>query len=153
MRSLVRVTALGAGLLLVAGAAQAQPIPPGHMPPPGECRVWLPDRPPGHQPPPTSCRVAERQADRFGGFVVYGGRRDRYDDRYDDDHRDRYRGRHRDRYEDDYGERRDDYRDRYRDRYRESVFLDWALRNFDYDRDGRLDRYERRRAVAAWRRR
>lgn len=30
-------------------------IPPGHLPPPGECRAWFPDRPPGHQPPPGSC--------------------------------------------------------------------------------------------------
>lgn len=30
-------------------------IPPGHYPPPGECRVWYPDRPPGHQPPPGRC--------------------------------------------------------------------------------------------------
>ena len=28
-------------------------IPQGHYPPPGECRIWFPDRPPGHQPPPT----------------------------------------------------------------------------------------------------
>ena len=27
-------------------------IPPGHMPPPGEGRLWFPDRPPGQQPPP-----------------------------------------------------------------------------------------------------
>ena len=32
-----------------------QGIPPGHLPPPGLCRVWLPDTPPGHQPPPTDC--------------------------------------------------------------------------------------------------
>ena len=31
-------------------------IPRGHYPPPGECRIWYPDRPPGHQPPPGSCR-------------------------------------------------------------------------------------------------
>ncbi len=31
------------------------PAPPGHMPPPGECRVWWPDRPPGQQPPPFRC--------------------------------------------------------------------------------------------------
>jgi hypothetical protein len=31
-------------------------IPPGHMPPPGECRIWYPDRPPGQQPPPGPCR-------------------------------------------------------------------------------------------------
>lgn len=30
-------------------------IPPGHYPPPGECRIWYPDRPAGHQPPPFRC--------------------------------------------------------------------------------------------------
>jgi len=30
-------------------------IPPGHYPPPGECRIWYPGRPPGHQPPPGRC--------------------------------------------------------------------------------------------------
>jgi hypothetical protein len=30
-------------------------IPGGHLPPPGECRVWFPDRPAGHQPPPGRC--------------------------------------------------------------------------------------------------
>ncbi|WP_434131741.1 hypothetical protein [Methylocaldum sp. GT1BB] len=30
-------------------------IPPGHYPPPGECRVWYPGRPAGHQPPPGQC--------------------------------------------------------------------------------------------------
>jgi len=30
-------------------------IPKGHMPPPGECRRWYPDRPAGHQPPPFRC--------------------------------------------------------------------------------------------------
>lgn len=30
-------------------------IPPGHMPPPGKCRIWYPDRPPGQQPPPDDC--------------------------------------------------------------------------------------------------
>jgi hypothetical protein len=30
-------------------------IPPGHYPPPGECRVWFPGRPPGQQPPPARC--------------------------------------------------------------------------------------------------
>ena len=32
------------------------PIPKGHMPPPGECRIWYPDRPPGQQAPPGNCR-------------------------------------------------------------------------------------------------
>lgn len=30
-------------------------IPRGHYPPPGECRIWYPDRPAGHQPPPVKC--------------------------------------------------------------------------------------------------
>lgn len=30
-------------------------IPRGHLPPPGECRVWRPGVPPGHQPPPFRC--------------------------------------------------------------------------------------------------
>lgn len=30
-------------------------IPEGHYPPPGECRIWFPDRPPGQQPPPVKC--------------------------------------------------------------------------------------------------
>ncbi|AUN96010.1 hypothetical protein [Pseudazoarcus pumilus] len=30
-------------------------IPKGHMPPPGACRIWFPDRPPGQQPPPGDC--------------------------------------------------------------------------------------------------
>jgi hypothetical protein len=30
-------------------------IPAGHYPPPGECRIWFPDRSPGQQPPPGNC--------------------------------------------------------------------------------------------------
>jgi hypothetical protein len=36
-------------------APQAVHIPPGHMPPPGKCRIWFPDRPPGHQGPVGKC--------------------------------------------------------------------------------------------------
>jgi hypothetical protein len=36
-------------------------IPPGHYPPPGQCRVWHPDRPPGRQPPPGPCSQQERR--------------------------------------------------------------------------------------------
>ncbi len=71
-------------------------IPPGHLPPPGECRVWYDDRPAGHQPPPTSCREAERVAsrDRYAR-VIYGDSSGRRDDgwwkRDDNGRRDRGR--------------------------------------------------------------
>ena len=64
--------------------------PPGHLPPPGECRVWSDGRPPGHQPPPTDCREAERIAARDrSARVVYGGNDDRRNDDRWDDRRDR----------------------------------------------------------------
>ncbi|MBZ0169118.1 hypothetical protein MELA_00164 [Candidatus Methylomirabilis lanthanidiphila] len=34
-------------------------IPEGHLPPPGMCRIWYPDRPPGQQPPPRPCHELE----------------------------------------------------------------------------------------------
>src|SRR2546422_6675984 len=27
-------------------------VPPGHLPKPGQCRIWVPGVPPGHQPRP-----------------------------------------------------------------------------------------------------
>ena len=46
-------------------------IPPGHMPPPGQCRVWYPGRPPGHQPPPGNCQ-ALRHRTPAGAWLVRG---------------------------------------------------------------------------------
>ncbi len=46
-------------------------IPPGHMPPPGSCRVWFPDRPPGQQPPPGNCRALRHHVPP-GAVLVYG---------------------------------------------------------------------------------
>ncbi|HEY6222370.1 MAG TPA: hypothetical protein VIW26_01185 [Gemmatimonadales bacterium] len=47
-------------------------IPPGHMPRPGECRVWIPGTPPGRQPRPRSrpCAGIERDAPA-GSWIVY----------------------------------------------------------------------------------
>lgn len=46
-------------------------VPPGHMPPPGSCRIWFPDRPPGHQPPPGPCGVLRYRVPP-GAVLVYG---------------------------------------------------------------------------------
>ena len=34
-------------------------VPEGHMPPPGECRIWYVDTPPGQQPPPGDCHYLQ----------------------------------------------------------------------------------------------
>ena len=56
-------------------AGQPQPvhldIPPGHRPPPGECRIWFPDRPPGQQSPPESCRGLKHKVPP-GAYLVRG---------------------------------------------------------------------------------
>lgn len=102
----MRHALIAIGLVLtVVGAADAQGrgrgnkggrdnddrrgIPAGHLPPPGECRVWHEGRPPGHQPPPTNCREAERiAAGSRNTRVIYGDdrndRRNDRDDRWDD---------------------------------------------------------------------
>jgi hypothetical protein len=72
-----------------------QGIPPGQMPPAGQCRVWYEGRPAGQQPRATNCNEAERIASRSNSArVIYGsdvrnGRNDRYgrDDRYGQDDR------------------------------------------------------------------
>lgn len=51
-------------------------IPPGHLPPPGQCRVWLPGHPPGHQARPRGCDGIERHAPA-GSWIVYRPSRDR----------------------------------------------------------------------------
>ncbi len=44
-------------------------IPKGHLPPPGHCRIWYPNRPAGHQPPPQRCPISVRQIP-LGAYVV-----------------------------------------------------------------------------------
>ncbi len=45
-------------------------IPPGHLPPPGKCKVWFPGDPPGHQPKARSCDGIEAAAPA-GAWVLY----------------------------------------------------------------------------------
>jgi len=51
-------------------------IPPGHLPPPGQCRVWMPGQPPGHQPRARSCDGIDRTAPA-GSWVVYRPSKDK----------------------------------------------------------------------------
>ncbi|POF44380.1 hypothetical protein B0D71_00665 [Pseudomonas laurylsulfativorans] len=46
-------------------------IPRGHLPPPGQCRIWFPDRPPGHQPPPGRCKKLRHRVPS-GAYLVRG---------------------------------------------------------------------------------
>jgi hypothetical protein len=47
------------------------PIPGGHMPPPGECRIWYPDLEPGQQPPPGPCAQLRYQVPP-GAYLIWG---------------------------------------------------------------------------------
>jgi hypothetical protein len=51
-------------------------VPPGHLPPPGMCRVWVPGRPPGHQPRPRDCAGIDELAPA-GAWVLYRPSKDR----------------------------------------------------------------------------
>ncbi|UCD25634.1 MAG: hypothetical protein JSW51_06895 [Gemmatimonadota bacterium] len=45
-------------------------IPPGHLPPPGQCKVWIPGDPPGHQAAARSCEGIDAVAPA-GSWVLY----------------------------------------------------------------------------------
>lgn len=51
-------------------------IPPGHLPPVGRCRVWVPGTPPGHQAAARSCSGIERSA-AAGTWIVYRPTKDK----------------------------------------------------------------------------
>ena len=56
-------------------------VPRGHYPPPGQCRVWYPNRPPGHQPPPADCQSLAGTRLEPGAFILHGDQA--YDAEYD----------------------------------------------------------------------
>lgn len=55
-------------------------VPPGHYPPPGECRIWYVNRPPGQQPPPRRCESLVGRVP-YGAFLLYN--RKAWDTEYD----------------------------------------------------------------------
>jgi transcriptional regulator with AAA-type ATPase domain len=121
MTNLTRAACLTSALLAFPALVQAQGrgpqgVPPGHMPPAGQCRIWHDNLPPGHQPAPTDCARAQREASRTGGRVVYGGdnRNDRGDDRRN------------------YDRSRIDYRDRAPQRGRDPWGLDYNCSDRDW---------------------
>ncbi len=73
----IAVITLIAGTAFAQGngrnSARNQGIPPGQMPPAGQCRVWYEGRAPGQQPRATNCNEAERIASRSNtARVIYG---------------------------------------------------------------------------------
>ncbi len=54
-------------------------IPPGHLPPPGQCKVWMPGEPPGQQKKryqAGDCSSVQRQVPP-GGWLVYRPSKDK----------------------------------------------------------------------------
>jgi len=53
-------------------------VPPGHLPKPGQCRIWIPGVPPGHQPRPKSRSCAGiEDAAPAGSWILYRPTTDR----------------------------------------------------------------------------
>jgi hypothetical protein len=50
-------------------------IPKGHLPPPGECKIWIPGKEPGQQGPPQSCASAIRNAPLGAWVITHEGSR------------------------------------------------------------------------------
>ena len=57
-------------------SAKTLGVPPGHLPPVGQCRVWVPGKPPGHQARARSCSNIERDAPK-GSWILYRPAEDR----------------------------------------------------------------------------
>ncbi len=92
MRALTLTLAVVAGVAVLSGCSRrtvvvTQPapgpstaktlgIPPGHLPDPGECRIWVPGRPPGQQRKAGPCATLERQVPP-GAWLLYRPTRDK----------------------------------------------------------------------------
>jgi hypothetical protein len=137
-RSIVRIASVAAvaAAFVVPGSAEAQgkwSVPPGHMPPAGQCRIWVDGVPPGRQPAPMDCETAVRMKPR-NARVVYGERTILVDGKKPK----KSKGRKNDRYDDRYEGRDDDRRDRDDDRWERDSR--WPSDDCtDRNRDGRCD--------------
>ena len=133
---IVTMTAtLGAAPLAAQGLQGRGPVPAGHMPPPGMCRVWIDGVPPGQQPAPTDCASAVRNRPA-NGRVIFG----------EDVRRKKFKGKTAaaslgDRYNDKRTRRADGRYDREDGRYDRDARGQQAASNLceDRDRDGRCD--------------
>ena len=54
------------------GPRHLEGVPRGQYPPPGECRIWYPNRPAGQQPPPRSCDSLVGVRLEPGAFILHG---------------------------------------------------------------------------------
>lgn len=50
-------------------------IPPGHLPEPGQCRIWYPGTPPGHQPPAGDCNELASQVPPGAWLITRGSKK------------------------------------------------------------------------------
>ncbi len=70
IRLIVRDTIVRADTVRVAGRRMLF-VPPGHYPPPGQCRVWIHDRAPGQQARAAPCNALGGIP--AGAFILFGG--------------------------------------------------------------------------------
>jgi hypothetical protein len=50
-------------------------VPPGHLPPPGQCRIWYPGTPPGQQPPSGDCAQLASQVPPGAWLISRGSKK------------------------------------------------------------------------------
>ncbi|HEX5285662.1 MAG TPA: tetratricopeptide repeat protein [Polaromonas sp.] len=65
----IKESGMRAAALDTAPEVDIHRIPSGHRPPPGQCRLWFPERAPGKQPPPGDCRQL-RQRLPAGAWLI-----------------------------------------------------------------------------------
>ena len=70
----VTAALLSSGSVALAKDGHHFRVPRGHMPPPGECRIWYPNTPPGRQPPPGDCRFLSRRVPRDAWLIGHNRR-------------------------------------------------------------------------------